>query len=155
MAPDQIGFGQLRIDTIEKPYTIKQRIIDSAYRSVSLYMALHKKEFKAWERENYPITKSFHINWNLGTPPSRGINLWDIFRLFFGKNFGCDKWQISADDRLKLEGEWSHKQRIERDKKLQGKYEEDENQHKDNPSFTVSLQDMINDLIFSKDYVRF
>ena len=131
--PEQIGFGKLKIDTTDHkqmPYTIKQRIIDSAFRSVTLYMALHEKEFKAWEAANYRKATPMNLDFDMSGFPTTGgrggISILAILRLFFGKDFLVDRWVMEPKERLKFEEEWRRWERAERERKLQGKYEENE-----------------------------
>lgn len=150
-APDQIGFGKLTIDSDVPPTTsIREQIIDSAYRSVKLYMALTEKEFRAWENANYKKTLTCNINLNLGNPPITpisGISFTSITNLFVKKKSTVPP--LSAEERLKIHEEWKEKLRTQRD--IMPQTENNKETIENNtpfPTFTIPLHDMINDFIY-------
>lgn len=70
MAPDQIGFGKLSIDTSDIYANRKNGALQNM--SIRQYMAAHEKEFKAWEYNTYGISQ---VNLSLGTLPTTKTSL--------------------------------------------------------------------------------
>ena len=56
-AQEQIGFGKLTIDTNSVNNIQKETLNELSARSVSIYMAIHEKEFKKWEAANFKSTQ--------------------------------------------------------------------------------------------------